>query len=192
MAKNKHYVVLLKRRKKSKTNYKSRLNLLKSNKIRLVIRKSLNSVSIQFVKYEHAGDKVLSSTHTNELKKFNWNAHLGNIPSAYLAGFLAGKKALQKNIKESILDMGMNKNIKGSIIYSALKGVLDAGVKIPCKHDIFPTKEQIEGLSIENYAKSLVSDHEKYKKQFSGCIKKGFKPEEFVKNFHNTKKLIEK
>lgn len=192
MAKNRKYVVKLKRRRECKTNYRKRLNLLKSKSIRLIIRKSLNSISIQFIKYEPQGDKTLASAHSNELKKFNWNAHLGNIPSAYLTGFLAGKKALNNNIKNAILDMGLNKNIKGSVIYSALKGVIDSGVKIPHNEKIFPSTEQIQGKNIEDYAKLLSKEHETYKKQFSAYIKRGFKPEEFVKNFENAKQQIEK
>lgn len=192
MAKNRKYVVKLKRRRENKTNYKKRLSLLKSKTTRLVIRKSLNSILVQFIKYEPSGDKTLVSAHSNELKKFKWDAHLGNIPSAYLTGLLAGKKAMEKNIKNAILDLGINKIIKKSTIYSALKGVLDAGIKIPHKQDILPAKEQIEGQAIENYASSLLKNQEKYKKQFSAYIKKGFKPEEFVKNFQNIKQQIEK
>ena len=192
MAKNRKYVVKLKRRIENKTNYRKRLGLLKSKSIRLVIRKSLKAILVQFIIYEPAGDKTLVSIHSNELRKFNWNAHLGNTSSAYLTGLLAGKKALKNNIKNAILDLGLNKNIKKSVIYSALKGVIDAGVKIPHNESIFPTKEQISGIMVENYAKLLLKDPEKYKKQFSDYIKKGFKPEEFVKNFENTKALLEK
>lgn len=193
MAKNRKYVVGFKRKIKSKTNYRKRLGLLKSREIRLVIRKSLNSVLVQFVKCEPKGDKTLVSAHSNELKKFNWNAHLGNTPSAYLTGVLAGKKAVQYNIKKAILDAGINKPITKSIIYSALKGVVDAGVNVPHNQEALPNKERIEGAAIEKYAKLLKEkDPEKYKKQFSAYIKKGFKPEEFIKIFENTKQLVEK
>lgn len=192
MAKNRKFVVRIKRRRENKTNYKKRLNLLKSESVRLVIRRSLNSVLVQFIQYQPNGDKTIVSTHSNELKKFQWKSHLGNLPSAYLTGLLAGKKALGKNIEKAILDVGINKKIKKSNIYSALKGVVDSGVKIPHKEDILPLKEQVQGKSIEDYAKILLKDQEKYKKQFSDYIKKGFKPEEFVKNFENTKQLIEK
>ena len=192
MAKNRKYVVRTKRRRENKTNYRKRLNLLKSKSIRLVIRRSLNSVLVQFIKYEPSGDKTIASAHSNELKKFQWKAHLGNTPSAYLTGLLAGKKALEKNIKDAVLDAGINKKIKKSSVYSALKGVIDSGIKVPHKEDILPSKEQVEGKSIEDYAKILLKEHEKYKKQFSDYLKKGFKPEEFVKNFENTRQLIEK
>lgn len=192
MAKNRKFVVRIKRRRENKTNYRKRLNLLKSESVRLVIRRSLNSVLVQFIQYQPNGDKTIVSAHSNELMKFQWKSHLGNLPSAYLTGLLAGKKALEKNIEKAILDVGINKKIKKSNIYSALKGVVDSGVKIPHKEDILPSKEQVQGKSIEDYAKILLKDPEKYKKQFSDYIKKGFKPEEFVKNFENTKQLIEK
>ena len=69
MAKNKKFTVKHKRRRQGRTDYKLRFGLIKSGKTRIVIRKSLNNTSIQFVDYIVNGDKVLVSSHTKELAK---------------------------------------------------------------------------------------------------------------------------
>jgi large subunit ribosomal protein L18 len=143
MAKNRNYTVKVKRKLEVKTNYRKRLLLLKSNKPRLIIRKSLNNIRLQLVEYKKEGDKIIVSAYSRELRKFGWNFHLGNIPSAYLTGYLLGKKS--KNVKEAILDLGIQRSIKGSIIYAALKGAIDAGMNINCDKEMFPTEDRIKG-----------------------------------------------
>jgi len=143
MAKNKRFTVKLKRKRKPKTDYKQRLRLLKSDKPRLVIRKSLNNIILQIIEYEKTGDKILTSANSKELRKLGWTFHLGNMPSAYLTGYLLGKKAKDK--KEIILDLGLQRSIKGSRIYAALKGAVDSGLNIPHNKNIFPKEERIKG-----------------------------------------------
>lgn len=142
--------VAYRRKREEKTDYKNRLVLLKSGKLRLVIRKSLKNVTAQFVEYSPSGDKILVSAHTNELKKYGWTKSSRNIPAAYLVGLLAGLKAKKKNIKEAILDLGMYKNIKGSILYAALKGALDAGINVPHSKEVLPPEDRIKGLHLKN------------------------------------------
>ena len=148
MAKNRKYTVRLKRKRDNKTNYKLRMGLLKSDKPRLVIRKSSRYILLQIVKSENSQDKVIISCHSSELKKLGWNYNLKNIPSSYLAGFSLGKKALKNDVKEAILDIGFQKSVIKSRIYSSLKGCMDAGLKIPHNQDIFPPQERIKGLHI--------------------------------------------
>src|SRR3989344_9315010 len=107
-----------KRRMDGKTNYKKRLKLIGSKKHRLVIRKMLNSISVQFISYHPDGDKVDISYDAKSLKKLGWNAHKGNTSSAYLTGLVCGLKAKNK-IKEAILDIGLNPSTKGSTLYAA-------------------------------------------------------------------------
>ena len=87
-----------KRRKKGKTDYNLRLRLLKSNLHRFVIRKTLNNVNIQLIKYEPNGDKIVLESTTKQLRKYGWKTHLGNIPSSYLTGYIAGLKARKMGI----------------------------------------------------------------------------------------------
>jgi len=147
MAKNRNYTVKVKRKRELKTNYRKRILLLMSKKPRLIIRKSSNNIIIQIIEYHKSGDKILVSANSREIKKLGWTFHSGNIPSAYLTGYLLGKKANNSNnIKEAVLDIGLQRSIKGSVIYAALKGVIDSGINIPCKEDVFPSEERIKGL----------------------------------------------
>lgn len=143
-------MVHYKRKRQGKTDYKKRLKLLTSNKPRLVIRKSLKNISAQIIEYNPKGDLVRTSAHTRELIKMGWKGYRRNLPAAYLVGLLCGTKAKQKNIKGAILDIGLSPSIKGSILYAALKGFVDAGLKIPCKEDMFPPKERLMGLHTKN------------------------------------------
>jgi len=153
-----------KRRREKKTNYKSRLALVKSGKPRLVIRKSLNNISVQFIDYKPDGDVTIASAVSTELKKLGWKGLAGNIPAAYLTGYLAGKRAKDKKIVEAILDLGLQTSTKGSRIYGALKGVLDAGVKIPHSEKILPSEERIKGKHVSG---EIVKQFEDVKKKIS-------------------------
>ena len=137
-----------KRKLQGKTDYRKRLKLLLANKPRLVIRKSLKNISVQIVEYNEKGDKVILSAHSSELKKYGYEGSKGNIPSAYLIGLLMGSKGKKKNIKNLVLDIGMQKSIKGSRIYSLLKGCIDSGLNIPHSKEILPPEERINGKHV--------------------------------------------
>lgn len=153
-----------KRRRKKKTDYRSRLALIKSGKTRVVIRKSLNNISVQFIDYRPDGDVTIISAVSTELKKFGWKGLGGNIPAAYLTGYLAGKRAKDKKIVEAILDLGLQISTKGSRIYGALKGVLDAGIKIPYSEKILPSEDRLKGKHI---SEKIVKQFEDVKKKIS-------------------------
>lgn len=181
----------LKRRIKKKTDYNQRLTLLKSGKHRLVVRKSLRNLLAQIVEYNPDGDKILVSAMTKELSKYGW---LGgcNLSAAYLTGLLVGYKALKKNIKGAVLDIGLQISTKGNKIYALALGCIDAGMEIPISKDVVPSKERIEGRHIENYAKLLKDKNpDEYQKRFSSYIKKGLNPEAFSEHFKSVKKTIE-
>ena len=150
MAKNKNYNVKLSRRITSKTNYKKRLKLVKSKDIRLVIRPHLNNLTVQFIEFSEGGDKILITVNSSKLKGLGWKAYRGNIPSAYLTGLYAGLLAKKKNLKSAILDIGNYRSVKGSRIYSALKGVIDSGVNVPHSDNILPSEDSISGKIIES------------------------------------------
>ena len=148
-------IIKFKRRMERKTNYRKRLALIKSGKARLVIRKSLSNISVQLINFNPNGDQTVASAVSSELKKFGWTK-TGNIPAAYLTGLLAGKKAKEKNVTEAVLDLGIQTSTKGSRIYAALKGVLDAGVNVPHSKDILPSEDRISGKHIsEEIAKQF-------------------------------------
>ena len=150
------------RKRKGKTNYKKRLNLLLSNKPRLVIRKTLTNTIAQIVNYDENGDKTIISAKSSELTKLGWKMNTGNIPAAYLTGMLLAKKAKNKKIKEAIIDLGLITPTKGSKIFAAVKGAIDNGLTIPHSENMFPSDAQINGEVINNAIASI-----KTKNQFS-------------------------
>jgi large subunit ribosomal protein L18 len=106
-----HQVVLYRRKREGRTNYKKRLVYLKSNKPRLVVRKTNKQVILQLVNYEPDGDKVLMTVPSSSLKKLGWNYSCGNLPAFYLAGYALGKKAKQLKVNEAIVDFGLHTHV---------------------------------------------------------------------------------
>ena len=151
----------LRRRNEGKTNYRKRLTLLKSGLTRLVIRKTNKNLIVQFVIYKGSGDKVMTTVISNSLKKYGWKGAYRNIPSAYLCGLLAGVKARDSKISKAILDSGFYPSIKGSVIYAALKGVVDSGVEIPHSDGIFPDEKRLVGEHIVKNEKTKYTKSER-------------------------------
>ena len=135
------------RRREGKTDYRKRLALLKSGKTRLVVRKSLEHMRVQFIDYDERGDVVVASAFSKELGKFGWKHGCGNVPAAYLTGLLAGVRARER-VKEAVLDLGLQTSTKGSRLYAALRGVLDSGISVPHSPDILPSEDRILGKHI--------------------------------------------
>ena len=98
------YRVKSRRRRQGKTDYQKRLKLLKSRKIRIIVRKSLKNTRVQFVEYHEGGDKILASAISNDLQKeYKWKYSTATVPAAYLTGLLAGARAKEKGINVEIL-----------------------------------------------------------------------------------------
>ncbi len=163
MARKNKRTINYRRRSEGKTNYKKRLSLLKSRKLRLVVRKFNKNIIAQLIEYSPEGDKVISSANSRELKKYGWKLNRGNIPAAYLVGLLIGKRAKGK---EAILDIGLQTPVNGGKIYAALKGAIDGGLKVEAEEKVFPKKERIEGKHIISYEKNKITEKE-FEKQFN-------------------------
>ncbi|MFX1375049.1 MAG: 50S ribosomal protein L18 [Promethearchaeota archaeon] len=193
MARGPRYRRAPRRRFEGKTDYHKRLKLLKSRKLRVVIRVSNNHTRVQIVQSKLGGDKVLTSAFSKELtKNYGWTANTGNIPASYLTGYLAGLRAINNKINGAIFDLGIFYH--RNRVLAVCKGILDAGLQIPYRDDFFPgdLEERIKGIHIENYAKKLKSDHpESYEQTFSGYIKKNnVDPLKISKIFSDSIKLI--
>ena len=140
------YYIKQRRRREGITDYRKRLQLLKSRKIRIVVRNSINNIRVQFVEYDQNGDKILASALSSELIKiYNWKYSISTIPAAYLTGILAAKRAIDNGINEGILDIGRQTPVKGSKIFATQKGVLDAGIKCPHNNEKLPDENRIMG-----------------------------------------------
>jgi large subunit ribosomal protein L18 len=143
------YHVKPRRRREGRTDYRKRLKLLRSGKIRAVVRKSIKNTQIQLIEYKQEGDKILASANSNELKKlYNWKFSTSSTPAAYLTGFLAGTRAKNKGIKECVVDTGRHPPITGSKIFASIKGLVDAGVKINHSEEKIPNEDRIMGKHI--------------------------------------------
>jgi len=186
----KTYLKPLKRREEEKTNYVKRLALVKSGQARLVVRRTLNAIDIQFIAYYPDGDKVIAAAKSIQLEKFGWPLHKGNTPAAYLTGLLCAKRAQKKGVTEAVLDIGLVTPVHGSVVFAALKGAVDAGIKIPHSADAFPNQDRISGKHISTYAASL--NPEELKKRFSKCIEKGADPRKAEEYFNKAVSQIAK
>lgn len=186
------YRVPWRRRREGKTNYYKRLKLILSGKPRMVVRRSLKYVTVQFAEAQLNGDKILAAAHSRELvKKYGWQGGTSNTPAAYLTGLLAGYRARLAGIEEAVLDIGLADPVPGSRVFAALKGALDAGLKIPHGEGIFPSEERIKGEHIALWAEELAEkDPEKYKRQFSKYLERGFKPEALPSHFEEVAEKI--
>lgn len=164
------FTVKYRRRREGKTNYKKRLELLKGRKDRLVIRKTNTQVILQIVRYSPDGDKVLVTVNSKELAGKGWKHSFKNTPAVYLAGMLVARKAKEKKIGSAIVDLGLHTPLKGSRLYAAVKGAVDAGLKIPVSEEVYPSEERIKGSHISGYLekhKSISEDFEKLKVELS-------------------------
>jgi len=194
MARGPRYRRSFRRRHDGKTDYQKRLKLLKSRKLRAVIRTSNNHMRVQIIQSKLGGDKVLASAFSKELtSKYGWNANTGNIPAAYLTGYLAGLRAKAQNIQKGIFDLGVFYH--RNRVLGACKGLIDAGIDIPYREEFFPEslEKRIKGIHIEDYAKTLKSnDPEIYEQLFSGYLNKNkVDPLKINQLFLNSLKSIE-
>jgi len=185
MKKSKTYTVPYRRKREAKTNYKSRLGLLKSGLPRLVVRKSITGMTVQVVGYSPTGDKIIVSAHSKELNKLGWKAACSNIPASYLVGVLIAQKAKKAKVDKVVLDAGIYKPVNGSRVYAVIKGVVDNGVSLPHDEKVLPSTDRINGKHIEEYAKSIENDADRYKKQFSKYLKENIDPKTISKVFND-------
>ena len=108
------------------------------------------NTQVQILKPEISGDKVIASAHSRFLLKDGWKGSRKNIPAAYLTGYFAGKKALSKGVDSAIVYSGTRKYTQR--MAAVVKGVVDAGMKVPSDEETFPPEERISGehLKVKN------------------------------------------
>lgn len=153
----------LKRRKiEGKTDYLKRLNLLKSERPRIVFRRTNKYVIGQYVTSDTAQDKVVFGVTSKNLMKYGWpekmKGSLKSIPASYLTGYLAAKKILKDKLETPIVDLGMQRVIQKTKIFAFINGLVDGGLKIQCDKSKFPEKERIEGKSTKEDISKTVAE----------------------------------
>lgn len=155
MADDSNYRVPKRRRREQSTDYKQRLELLKSGKPRAVVRLSNNHTRVQLTKFDREGDENTAQTVSKELEEHGWDEHTGNLPAAYLTGYLAGMKS---DDDEAVLDVGLKSVKKGGRLFAAVKGLQDAGVHVPAGEEMIPDEERLRGEHIEEMKDSNITE----------------------------------
>ena len=151
------YQTKFRRRHQGKTDYFARKRLViqdkdkyNTPKYRLAVRFTSTRVLAQVVYSTIQGDKVFTSTDSNELRRFGLTAGLTNYASAYSTSLLvprrllkkvgldttyAGNTAIEKHYDADadqkdrrpfkvILDVGLKSTSTGSKVFAVLKGVV--------------------------------------------------------------------
>lgn len=191
MAKGPRYRVPFRRRREGKTDYRSRRALVLSKLHRLAVRGTLKYMIAQIVEAKATGDEVVVSAHSRELiKTYGWQGGCGNVPAAYLTGLLCGYRATAQGVKKTVLDIGLRSPSRGARVFAALKGVLDAGVKVPHSEDVLPDETRIRGQHVADYANQLSPNPEAYQKRFSEYLSKGLRPEQLSEHFSSVREKI--
>jgi len=191
MAQGPSYRVPFRRRRERKTDYRSRRALVLSKLPRLVARRTLRHIIVQIVKAEATGDQVVVSAHSRELAKtYGWKGGCENVPAAYLTGLLCGFRAVAHGVKNAVLDLGLQSPSRGTRVFAALKGVVDAGVMIPHSESMLPDESRIIGQHVVDYASQLSSNPEAYQKKFSKHLSRGLRPEQLPEHFSLIKSKI--
>jgi len=155
MATGPRYTVPMRRRREVRTDYGQRLRLLKSGKPRLVARVSNRHVRAQLVTPGPDGDETHAAATSGDLADYGWEAPTGNLPSAYLTGYLAGTRALDAGLDEAVLDIGLNTATPGNKAFAVQEGAIDAGVEIPHNEAVLADWDRNRGEHIAAYAEQL-------------------------------------
>jgi large subunit ribosomal protein L18 len=61
-----------------------------------------------------------------------------------------GKAAVAQGAENAVLDIGLAASTPGNRVFSALKGMVDAGLEIPHGEDILPDEGRITGAHISD------------------------------------------
>jgi large subunit ribosomal protein L18 len=147
MATGPRYKVAFRRRREGRTDYYVRRKLLSGHETRAVIRRSARNTTVQFIDFTMEGDIVLATASTKDLGKLGWGHSCSSVPAAYLAGYLAGKRALSAGIEYAVPDIGMQRPAKGGVLFAAIAGMEAAGLEIP-HGDVLPSEDRIKGKHI--------------------------------------------
>jgi large subunit ribosomal protein L18 len=144
----------MRRRREVRTDYHQRLRLLKSGKPRLVARKSNEHARAQLVVPGPNGDETETSAHSGDLATYGWEAPTGNLPAAYLTGYLAGARAVEAGLTEAVLDIGLNSPTSGAKVFAVQEGAIDAGLDVPHNESVFADWGRTRGEHVAEYAES--------------------------------------
>jgi len=142
------------RRRQNKTDYLKRMKLLKSEKPRIVFRRTNKYLIAQYVVSDEAQDKVVFGFNSKDLLKHGWDekakGSLKSVTASCLLGYLSGKKILKDKLETPIIDFGMIRVLHKTKVFAFIKGLIDAGVKIVSKEEAFPEENRLMGEHLKN------------------------------------------
>ena len=144
---------VFRRRKAGLTDYRRRLKLLRGRKPRAVVRVSNTRTTCQLVTWAASGDLVTVSVTGSDLsKKYGWPQDFSkkSVSASYLVGYAMGKAAKAQGAEEAVLDIGLAASTPGNRVFSALKGMVDAGLEIPHGDNVLPEEDRINGSHISD------------------------------------------
>ena len=150
---------VFRRRRAGLTDYRRRLKLLRGNKPRAVVRVSNTRTTCQLVSWAKEGDLVtVTVTGSDLLKKYGWPESFSqkSVSASYLVGFAMGKAAIASGATEAVLDIGLAASTPGGRVFSALKGMVDAGLDIPHGENVLPGEDRLAGAHISDEIASAV------------------------------------
>ncbi|MEK6954227.1 MAG: 50S ribosomal protein L18 [Candidatus Micrarchaeota archaeon] len=142
------FQVHFRRRREGRTDYQKRLSHLKSGKVRMIVRKTNKYVYVAFANFDLLGDRIIASITSKSLLKLGYPGKC-NTPSAYLTGLYCGMLAKGKGVTQAVLDIGRHDATKGGLLFAALKGASDCGIKIPFSDSILPDENRLAGRHLE-------------------------------------------
>ena len=159
------YSKILRRLREEKTNYKKRGTMLTGKRDFITVNITNQNTQVQILTPGMTGDKVIASAHSRYLLEKGWKGSRKSVPAAYLTGYLAGKKALGQGAKDAIMYTGTRRYTQR--MAAALKGIVDAGVKVPADEKTFPPDERINGehLTVKNEISKIKSSIDSEVKQ---------------------------
>lgn len=172
MAHGARYFVPFRRRREGRTNYYQRSRLVLSEFPRMVVRRTNRQVIVQLVEAALEGDRTLVAAYSSELAAFGYKGYGGNTPAAYLTGMLFAVKTQKAGYDTAILDIGLNRASRGSRVFAALKGAVDAGLDVPHGDEVLPDDDRVHGAHIAAYAPERAGDLVENVKQVAEAIQK--------------------
>ncbi|HEV2165834.1 MAG TPA: 50S ribosomal protein L18, partial [Thermoplasmata archaeon] len=107
MSEGPRHKVAARRRREGRTDYRARLKLLKSGRLRAVVRFSERRVLVALTSYDPKGDRVIAAAESRELVRVGFpSSSLTSTPASYLTGYLAGLRAKSAGANDAVLDTG--------------------------------------------------------------------------------------
>ena len=118
--------------------------------------------------YDPVGDRVVAAADSRELGRLEFPANsLASTPAAYLTAYLAGLRAKAAGTEDAVLDAGLRHPTEGGRLAAALKGLLDAGLRVPHGEGGFPSADRLNGTHL---AKPLPNPLEAYKLKLPSIV----------------------